>query len=247
MGRRYGAGSGTRVRHHPARGSGGRAAHRCVHAPPRLGTACDVSLPALRAGARLLLRSRAAGTNLAEQLLRRNLHPSIEVHAGLTAHKHWMQPPPNASAACGTLVLLTVRNPWDWANALFGICYCCKVRCKGAGAAQSGWAAATCGRGRARTHACTHARTQKFPRAQAMTRPPVFHEFVVKPYDTVPEHGESCEPDRDISYAPPRQFANVIAMRQASGERCHIVSRCVVLCLLWPTDYRSHRQCAGQD
>ena len=70
---------------------------------------------------------RCSGTNLAEHLLRQNLDASIEVRAGLTAHKHWMQPPPNASAACGTLILLTVRNPWDWARALYRVCYCCKV------------------------------------------------------------------------------------------------------------------------
>ena len=68
------------------------------------------------------------GSNLAERLLRENLEPGFEVHGGLTAHKHSMQPPPNATAACGTLVLLTVRNPWDWARALYGVCYCCRVR-----------------------------------------------------------------------------------------------------------------------
>ena len=74
-----------------------------------------------------------------------------------------------------------------------------------------------------------------------------FAEFVAAPYKTGAFLDEKCDADEDITCNPPRQFANVIAMRQASGERCHIVSRCVVLCLLWPTDYRSHRQCAGQD
>ena len=39
----------------------------------------------------------------------------------------------NATQACGTLVVLSVRNAYDWARALFGICYCCTVSAAPAG------------------------------------------------------------------------------------------------------------------
>ena len=72
--------------------------------------------------------------------MRLNLDPNITVHGGLTAHKHWMQPEPNSTEqTCGTLVLLTARNPYDWALAMHRTCYCCEARrWGGAGAGRGG-------------------------------------------------------------------------------------------------------------
>ncbi|KAL4421622.1 hypothetical protein ABPG75_010913 [Micractinium tetrahymenae] len=74
-----------------------------------------------------LLPCFAAGTNLAEQLLAGNLDPAlVTVRAGLTAHKHWMQPlPADPAEHAHTLLVVPVRNPYDWATALFHMCYCC--------------------------------------------------------------------------------------------------------------------------
>lgn len=52
---------------------------------------------------------------MAVKLLQRNLDGSaLSVDGGFTGHKHWMQPEPrNGSEACGTLLVLPIRNPYD--------------------------------------------------------------------------------------------------------------------------------------
>lgn len=73
-----------------------------------------------------VLGERNSGTNTIESLLRLNLDLSsgIYISPNLTAHKHFMQPA-SPEPLCDTLVLLGVRNVYDWSYRMWKVCYCC--------------------------------------------------------------------------------------------------------------------------
>ena len=48
----------------------------------------------------------------------------LPVASGVAAHKHWMQPAPNASLA-GAVVVVMARNPYDWMIQMWRKCYHC--------------------------------------------------------------------------------------------------------------------------
>jgi hypothetical protein len=50
----------------------------------------------------------------------------VELRDGITRHKHFMQLPEAAGRGAGVLVVIMVRNPYDWAVSLRKICHGCE-------------------------------------------------------------------------------------------------------------------------
>ncbi|KAL4519851.1 hypothetical protein Ndes2437A_g08015 [Nannochloris sp. 'desiccata'] len=72
-----------------------------------------------------ILGERNTGTNPVEHILRSNLGTEeIAVQAGLRNIKHYFQEPDDSLGR--TLVLIVVRNPYDWLDSMHRSCYCCE-------------------------------------------------------------------------------------------------------------------------
>jgi hypothetical protein len=65
------------------------------------------------------------GTNPVEHILRTNLRPEeIAIQPGLRNIKHYFQDPDDSLTR--TLILIVVRNPYDWLTSMHISCYCCE-------------------------------------------------------------------------------------------------------------------------
>lgn len=81
-----------------------------------------------------ILGERHSGTNYVEMLLRRNLDSRYTIEPVFFEFKHSFQlynssnPLCDSDRASRTLVVIVVRNPYDWALAMHRVCYHCRSR-----------------------------------------------------------------------------------------------------------------------
>ena len=75
-----------------------------------------------------VIGERHSGTNAVRLLLETNLDRRFHVvRTNFTEHKHYLQPvPPHRHPR--TLVVMSVRNAYDWVAAMHKLCYCCENR-----------------------------------------------------------------------------------------------------------------------
>jgi hypothetical protein len=75
-----------------------------------------------------VIGERHSGTNVVRSLLQLNLDKRFHaIWSNFTTHKHYLQPVP-AHPSPHTLVIMSVRNAYDWAAAMHRLCYCCERR-----------------------------------------------------------------------------------------------------------------------
>ena len=63
-----------------------------------------------------------------ERLLAKNFNSTAPTAEGVTRHKHWMQTPPveGSPPLRDGLMVIMVRNAYDWARSLHTRCYHCE-------------------------------------------------------------------------------------------------------------------------